>query len=84
MWRGTGEHDRPGTQEVKASRSPFNASPQSSNHPEMSAYRLEAPAKTRKISEGSGNFVDTSCSEMNSKAFPYTLIHGSHGSLKTG
>ena len=27
--------------------------------------------------------MDTSYSEMHSKAFPYTLIHGSHGSLQT-
>ena len=48
----------------------------------MSAYRFEAPAEAQKTGEAR-NFMDTSCSEMNSKAFPYTLIHGSHGSLKT-
>ena len=55
---------------------------QGSNEPEMSAYRARRQPRPEKSARG--HFVDTSCSEMHPKAFLYTLIHGSHGSLKTG
>ena len=39
---------------------------------------------SRDLNNRRGEFVDTNCSEMHLKAFLYTLIHGSHRSLKTG
>ena len=52
----------------------------------MSAYRSRRQPKPEKLARGQAprKFVDTSSPEMHSKAFLYTLIHGSHGFLKTG
>ena len=54
----------------------------------MSAFQSRRQPKPEKLARGQAprKFVDTStsCPEMHSKAFLYTLIHGSHGSLKTG